>query len=319
VYNHIPNNLDVLALQEVWTTEARDKILSKTKNTYKYHYWPQEYNENVGCDFSDPSVHGLSFLYWDCLVREGVDTQQLQQPLSAIPYECFTYAATLALFDLSKTWENQLCLACLINGMEYLPREQSGYIFEMCGSQQGPKYGHKGVNGQLILSKHPIQNVVEHRFPAFIVNRVNIHATIAGVKFGFGHFAFNLLEDIDTDYTGAMYGATQPAHAQDFIDAGVDVIVGDLNTGPNYQSLGFNTLLNNGYRLVSPNVPTWCDKDHAGFLPCLNALSIPMPIDHILVRKKSAIFSFHATTFNNRPIMSDHIGVSTWLFCWWCI
>jgi len=308
-----------LALQEVWTTEARDAILGKTKRTYPFHYWPQEYNENVGCDLSDPYVQGISYYYITCLQDNGVDTRTVQQPITPVPRMCLEYAIGLAIHNFeTHYYENQLCLACLINGMELLPQEQAFGVFQMCGGGVGPKYGHNGVNGQLILSKHPIKKVEEHRLPAFIVNRVNIHATIAGVRFGFGHFAFNLLEDALPDLAPLMYGALQTTHVQDFLDAKVDVIVGDMNSGPNYQSAGYNLLLSSGYKLVSPDVPTWCDEARAGFTPCVNAQSIPMPIDHIFVRAASPIISFHPSTFNRKPIMSDHIGVSATVLCWWC-
>jgi hypothetical protein len=57
-----------------------------------------------------------------------------------------------------------------------------------------------------VLSAFPIKNVREVAFEAFLINRVNIHANIKDIKFGFDHFAFNILEDIDTGLTPLMYG-----------------------------------------------------------------------------------------------------------------
>jgi len=317
VYDHIPADLEVLALQEVWTTEQRDAILEKTQHTYPFHYWPQEYNEHVGCNMTDLTLAYMASQYVNCLLTEGIDTQTLQQPLTPVPLQCMQWAFGIALHNLDP--HNQLCLACLINGLEYLPHEEAASVFQTCGAGVGPKYGHKGVNGQLILSQYPIEDVSEHRFDAFVANRVNIHATINGIKFGFGHFAFNLLADASPTYAPFMYGALQTNHVEDFVAAGVDVIVGDMNSGPNYQPDGFNLLFASGYKQVTLDQPSWCDTEHASFTPCINAGAIPMPIDHIFIKNTSSVIAWHAETFNEKPIMSDHIGVSVWMYdCWWC-
>jgi len=307
-----------LALQEVWTTEARDAILAQAKRHYPYHYWPKERNEQVGCDMSDETIAGLSYLYLTCLQTAGIDTQTVQQPLEPVPLECMQWAIGIAVHNYDPN--NALCLACLINGLEYLPHGEAANVLQICGGGVGPKYGHKGVNGQLILSRFPIKDVTETRFDGFVANRVNVHATIEGIRFGFGHFAFNLLADASPALAPFMYGALQTNHVQDFVSAGVDVVVGDMNSGPNYQPDGYNLLLSSGYKLVSVDQPTWCDANHASFTPCINAVSIPMPIDHIFVKESSNVISWHPSTFNNKPIMSDHIGVSAWLYkCWWCV
>ena len=308
---------DVLALQEVWTTALRDQILEKTPH-FPYHYWPAARQETVGCNMANANVTLLSGAYIDCLLKGGIDTQTVQQPLLRVPQLCMQYAIGLAIVDYDPS--NQLCLACLINTMEILPAGQDAFgALAICAKNTGPKYGHSGLNGQLILSKYPLENVKEVTFPGFIANRVNIHATIQGIKFGFGHFAFNLLEDAMPALGPLMYGALQPDQVKDFVDAGVDVIVGDMNSGPNYQPQGFNLLWESGYHQVSPDTPTWCDVDHESFLPCQNSDSVPMEIDHIFVRNQSTIYSFFPATFNEKPLMSDHIGVKATIYnCWWC-
>jgi hypothetical protein len=268
----------------------------------------------------DPRVLEFAGYYLGCLMAVGVNTQTIQQPLESVPDECSFWAIYLAIFDFATVGSaNQLCLACLINGLEYLPREEASIlsVLQTCGAGLGPKHGHQGVNGQLILSKYPIQqdDVVQVQFPeSFMVSRVNIHATINGLRFGFGHFAFNLLQDVSGygDLSYFMYGygtSLQTSQAQDFIDGGVDVVVGDLNSGPIYQPAGYNLLLASGYKLASPEVATWCDEGHENFLPCKNVGASPLQIDHILVRESTTVGG-SPSTFNNRPIISDHIGVS---------
>jgi endonuclease/exonuclease/phosphatase family metal-dependent hydrolase len=315
----VPKNKDVLALQEVWTTELRDQILEKVGDAYPHHYWPEAHNEKVGCDMTVPTIPAYSWAYIDCLQRAGVDTQTVQQPLTAVPYDCLAIAIGIVLSQPLNP-ANQLCLACLINTMENLAPADAMAALQICGAGEGPKYGHQGINGQLILSKHPIEDVKAVSFDSFIAHRVNIHATIGGIRFGFGHFAFNLLADVDPSLAPLMYGALQPQQVQDFVDAGVDVIVGDMNSGPNYQPDGYDLLFTSGYALATPTSPTWCDAERADFLPCLYAGAVPMSIDHIFVRNASRVVTWKPRLFNEEPVSSDHIGVSAKVYnCWWCI
>jgi len=235
------------------------------------------------------------------------------QPLVPVPVDCMTIAIGIGLHDYNPA--NQLCLACLMNTLEYLPPntvESKDAAFATCGAGQGTKYCHKGVNGQVILSKYPIKHVSETQFDAFLVSRVNIHATIEGIKFGFGHFAYNILEDIDPSLSVLMYGATQKDHVQDFLNKGTEVILGDLNTGTNYQPSGWDLFAPNGYTQASTSDNTWCKESHASFLPCPLAGGPPaLAIDHVMVKSGSGVHSFWARQFNEFPVaMSDHVGVA---------
>jgi len=319
--NHIVSLFgpEILVLEEVWTEEIRNRILNIPGRRFKYpyHYHAQNRNENVGCNMEDPTLAYLVETYVGCLLAYGVDTTQLQQPLVALPLDCQIVAIGIGIHNYDPS--NQLCLACLMNSMEYLPRDQAANSIGVCAQGLGPKYGHKGVNGILILSAHPIKDVKETHFDAFMVNRVNIHATIAGTRFGFGHLAFNLLEDIDPSLAPLMYGALQRLQIQDFAASGDEVVMGDMNTGPDYQPEGYNTFAEYGYKHVSPAVETWCRESHADFLPCQNAGAPPaFSIDHVFVRGDSSFFPKFGRIFNEEPIaMSDHVGVAVDLFKFW--
>jgi len=207
------------------------------------------------------------------------------------------------------------CLSCLINAMQYLPNDENAFgALEICGKGEGVKYFAGGQNGQLILSRHPIKNVTETKFQAYITNRINIYATINKIRIGFGHWAFNLLADVDEALAGFMYGITQIDQAKDVIAQKPDVFVGDLNSGTVYQKEGYLHLEANGYSPVIPdNTQTWCPPSHFDFQLCINAGGLNGPysaaIDHIMIRRCALVFGGKPHTFNDQPEVSDHLGV----------
>jgi len=314
-----PDSPDVLALQEVWADEDVSKILNAPgrRHKYPYHYLPTARpDEKAGCDFSDQTLAYLANAYLECQLAANVPTNTLQQPLVEVPFQCLALGVGIGIQDNDPA--NQLCLACLINTLQYLPPntpESNQAALATCAAGQGPKNGHKGKNGQLILSKYPITKVSETLFDGFLVNRLNIHATIKGIKFGFGHFAYNVLEDIQPELGVLMYGTLQKDHIQDFVDKGTEVVLADMNTGPNYQPEGFQHFADNGYFQASTTENTWCKQSHANFLPCPLAGGPPsLAIDHVMIKSGSNIHAFRAKQFNEYPVpMSDHVGVAVQL------
>jgi len=112
-----------------------------------------------------------------------------------------------------------------------------------------------------------------------------------------------------------MYGATQKEHAVDVVEQNPDVYLGDLNSGLNYQKDGFVHLTDNGYSNIIPeDTQTWCPPSHFTFPPCVAAGGFTGPysaaIDHIMVKKCSGILGYFGRTFNESPLMSDHLGVA---------
>jgi hypothetical protein len=137
---------------------------------------------------------------------------------------------------------------------------------------------------------------------------VNIYATILGTTFAFGHFGHDVIADYG--YPVPTYGDIQINHAIDILAHSPDVVIGDFNSGPDYQPTGYNALISGGYRdLVQPQpFPTWCPPSFLVFQPCINAGSFSTSIDHILV-KQNAPGTFTGTFATDLGI-SDHIGVS---------
>jgi len=279
----------------------------------------------VGCDFpNDQSLLDTAYAFIALVQQSGTSTQQIVQPLT--PMSNNAYGAALAI----ATWANnpvagQQCLACLINTLQNLPTGEAAFgALDICGSYQGPKHAYNGENGQLILSRYPIENVKVTKFDSFVVNRANIHATIRGFKVSFGHFAFNMIEDIYPPAGPAMMGALQPQMAADMIAQKSDAVLGDFNSGHNYQSGGYDAFIAAGYvsGFKSPEPDTWCRQpSHSEFVPCLLSGAPPGhadAIDHILVKKNSKVTIHRAKLFNDLPAdASDHAGVKAELRRWW--
>ena len=306
-------NLDVLVLQEVWTDRVRNLITTNKDITkdFSFFYSSPNRQKTVGCDFTDASLVTEAQMFVGCLMQTGTNLTQIIQPYDGpVNPLCNLAGIQVALHNGNPA--NFECLACLINAMQ-----NSIDPFGTCGSQSGDAYSYKGTNGILILSKFKIRNVTNSTFSSWLANRINIHFTVKGVKFSAGHFAYNVLEDVNPLYAPFMFGDTQPQQAADMVAKGSDVFIGDLNTGlgtptiPEYQPRGYNILVNGGYVDTLPAVTaTYCSNP--SFKMCSDGRGGSYPgqaIDHILVKTDPKLRFSGSVTFNSQPLMSDHIGV----------
>jgi hypothetical protein len=161
----------------------------------------------------------------------------------------------------------------------------------------------------LILSKYPIKEVSETPFNSWLINRVNIYATIQNTRFAFVHFGYDAIADIGLGSPVPTYGDIQIDHVNDILAHSPDIVIGDFNSGPDYQPIGYNTLISSVYRdlVQTQPFPTWCPPSHLGFQPCINQGSFSASKDHILV-KQNAPGAFTGTFAED--FRSYHIGVS---------
>jgi len=308
------NGVDVLHFTEVWSTEARDAILATPyiKKHFHHHYWPTVRQSAVTCDVSNPQVLEYAVYFIECLLLNGVDTRQVVEPLAGpLPLQCQEVAIGLALTDFNPA--NWLCLSCLIAEMQSLLPADALDAVGICAAG-GDKYAFNGINGQLIVSRHKIENVKETQFEAWATNRINIHATINNIRVGFGHFAFNILYDADPALAPLMYGATQIDQATDFVNSNDDVVIGDFNSGGWYQPQGVDFLFSNGYASVfgQTEPDTCCPAELADYVLCAGGRQGPgFPSDHILVKaaNKMKYCPWFSDIFGQRPMMSDHVGI----------
>jgi hypothetical protein len=193
--------------------------------------------------------------------------------------------------------------------MQNLPSGVPGALgaIPACFAGTGVQYSHQGQPGMLILSKRPLKSIQVTSFTTAKIRRVNVYATVSGVRFAFTHWPTNYFFDIDPALGPLTDGALQPDLAQDVIAHGPGVVLGDFNSGPDYQSAGYDLLVSNGYRPLFSQ-PTYCPQDHASFPPCANVNAKPTSIDNIFLRQNTGLC--RKGTFADQPI-SDHIGLDS--------
>jgi endonuclease/exonuclease/phosphatase family metal-dependent hydrolase len=297
---------DALALQEVWTEAAKDRIVSHldVKAAYPYYYYAPALQEVGLAPIFVPDQFVTD--YTDCLEANGIDTRQVDQPTLPIPFGCQQLALNLAFTDPGS-------LECINSTMEQLsPGGNPADALYRCAFGNGVRYSHGGRSGLLILSKSPIENLELIPYDTFLIHRAVIYATIGTTRYAFTQFPKNYLEDMDGLLGPFQYGALQPQLAQDVIGRDPDVIAGDFNSSPDYQPAAHNLFVENGYRPLFSNVTTFCPAStHSSFQPCqppTGPIAVPGPrlLDNIYVRDSAALY--RTGVFAERPA-SDHIGL----------
>lgn len=307
-------NFDVLVLEEVWTEEARDRILAAVATIYPYFYWSPAVQQPASCDLSGfrtvqrspggitPNVSSPSVDdYISCLTSTGTDTRTVEQPIAPVDPLCQFLGLNIAL-------EDQGCFECLQSTMQDLPASASPFgARTLCAQANGVKLAHRGNVGRLVLSKSPITNVQDVPFIAYSFRRVNTYATIMGVRLAFVHWPPNYLFDVDPSLGPLQTGALQPDLASDVLTHAPRIIVGGFNSGPDYQPDGYNQLLQSGYRSVFTNQPTYCTPALQNFPPCADFNATPTSIDNILLQQNAG--TCQKMTFGEQEA-SDHIGLA---------
>lgn len=301
-------NLDVLALQEVWTDAAKNRILSDPiiRDKYPYHYHAPAEQKRGAC-VAVPRFYQEDFI--SCLTATGIDTRTLEQPVTPVSNECKLQGTFLTL-------SSQACYSCIVNTLqERSPSFPALGVIERCEEgDEVVEYAHGGSPGMLILSKRPLQEIEVVPYTTHQIRRVIVYATVAGVRFAFVHLPLNYLAEIDSSLASFQRGPTQAELVQDLIAKRPDVVVGDFNSGPDYQPAGHNLLVANGYNPLFSK-PTYCPQStHATFPPCQVAPTLapsvtgPASIDNVYINTNAGFCLPY--TFANQPPVSDHIGVS---------
>lgn len=299
-------DFDVLALQEVWTVGAKDRIVSDpaVSAKYPYHYYAPA-RQDVGIV---PNFVPQSFQkdYIECLVLGGHDTRTLEQPTAPIAIDCQGIGLVVAL-------TSSFGFECLINTMQQLgAADDPQTVTHICEQVDGVRYAHGGRPGLLILSNTPLEDLQTVTYDTFLIRRAVIYATMRGTRFAFTQFPTNIFEDMDPSLAHFLSGPTQTQVAADVISADPDVIVGDFNSGPDYQPAGHDLLVQNGYRPLFSGVTFCPPSTHASFPPCQPPTATfgigtgPRSIDNIYVRSNAP--GYVTAHFADNPV-SDHIGL----------
>lgn len=212
---------------------------------------------------------------------------------------------------------SQPALETLQATMQTLPNGRAALqAIDLGLAGNGVKYSTGGLPGQLVLSRYPLTDVTTTDFTTYLTRRVNLYATIAGVRMAFVDWPYNVFADIDPGLAPLQTGELQPDTAQDLIDHsgrtgpdpvdGVDVAVGTFSSSPSYQPEGYQQLVDNGFTAVTdPDLVTSCPASHAAFGSCAGQPSLA--VDHILSSPTGRCRT--PDTFATTPV-SRHIGLS---------
>jgi hypothetical protein len=263
----LPRDLTVLALQGVHLDEddlAAFTLALSPDYPVSYYVSPATPHD-IGCAPVLPvevceSVLGLTIT--DCATRIAQDMLgcmvDYSMPLVESSLEdvfqsfCGGSAGLLLVID-------QQCPACLLNtGKENGGNSQAAY--STCVAQQGPRYAYGGSVGQLILSKHPINDVEVVDFPSYEHRRANVYATINDLRYGFASYPKDILLDAGlAAFVPALPGDLQPVLAQEMLESDADVLLGNFSSGTQYQSGAYQNLLT-GFEDLAPGVITHCTQ-----------------------------------------------------------
>lgn len=306
------SRLDVLALQGVWTQQAQDRILAdpRVKAAYPYSYatGTLQLRSQVTSVSRNEQEN-----YINCLIGTGVDTRTVVQPATLVDPACDFLGLNVAFLSQSTFECLTSTMAVLANGRDALT------AIDLCAAAQGVKYQYGGRAGQLVLSNRPISDTSETAFVTYAIRRVNIFATIGGLRYAFVDGPNNVLADTDPGLGPLQTGALQPQVVQDVVDHAPDAVVGSLNTGPDYQPEGYQLLTGSGY---APPVglpaarPTFCPTTSSSFAQCapgqtsFEASNGPDPrtLDHVLSGPTARCFPSGTSAVT--PPLSRHIAVT---------
>jgi len=341
---HIPRDLDVLHLTEVWTDEAKDRFLAskRVKETFPHSYFSKvQVGTPLGCAYAqDGLLEQYVGEFIGCLLAFGVNTQTVIETVPGMPDLCTQAQGQVGLYGIDPatgSYPGMECISCVIGAMMNLPNDQGAYgAITQCATPTNPQFTYGGQPGQLILSKHKIEDVKEVPFAnGFIVATSNIYATINGFRVGFSHFAYNLFEGnslLPPGFGAYFPYTTQPQQAQNFIAEKPDVCLGDLNSGDGpdgsfYQPEASYMLGNTSISgLVDvfhdPSAPdssgfTCCPASHANFPVCVANALPPFRADHIYIRKSCKLQVLSKALWADSPLMSDHVAIKAHLRKWW--
>ncbi|KAL9657699.1 hypothetical protein ABK040_005052 [Willaertia magna] len=291
----VPTDLDVILFQEVWLQSDANLLISKLRRNYPFNYYtPLDKGPSVKCQAVSVS---LSNNFFTCLVMNQI---------ASMGWDTIKPCLGALSVWMEKDYNCAVCfLASLTDGKNVT--ETSTKCFS-----SGSLYSYDGSAGLLVLSKKSIERPKFSHLPSFLLRRGLLEMCIDDLYIIGSHFPFNytipLQQDLQTDFI------------EDIIQKRPNIILGDLNTGLNYQPEGYELLKEYGYRSVNPNIATYCPTNSSVAGSCSTEAELAQKIDHImfdteihenvLLWKQKTRYAIEV--FGNRaPTVSDHIGIKT--------
>lgn len=125
------------------------------------------------------------------------------------------------------------------------------------------------------------------------------------------HFLFNYSISLPQDY--------QQDFAYHVLRLRPNILLGDLNSGYNYQHHAYNILHDDGYKSIAPNLSTFCAIDNNTICDGFSSTSLYTTRDHIMydnqIHPSRLNFvnnnNYHINVYGNDVNISDHLGIYT--------
>ena len=301
-------NFDVLGLQGVWSDAAKDAIVSDPRiaQKYPYTYYPAPEQATASCPSTVPIPFQTDWI--NSFIAQSVDTRTAIHPTLPLP-------TSSELFGLNIELISPPCYEALLSTMQTLDNGVDAYqAIERAAAGTAVRYVHGGRSGQLILSSRPLQDTSTTYSETYLTHRAAVRATVDGVRLSFADWPHNYLEEFNPVLAPLQTGPLQPDFAlQEQLDR-PDVVIGTLNSAPDFQPSGYIVLLANDAYSPLFNQPTYCPAStHAGYPLCQSPVygsdvPLELSVDNIMVN--SLMRCQASTTFATTPA-SDHIGLAS--------
>ncbi|WP_336923134.1 PxKF domain-containing protein [Aquipuribacter sp. SD81] len=310
-------DLDVLALQGVWSADGAAAITADPRVAARYpysYYAPAGPTGFAFCSLDVPRSELEDFITG--LILSGTDPRQALQPATGAvdPF--------ISLLALGLVFRNQQpCVAAVLTALQTIPDDRSPYDAIDVAYYQGTQaLAHGGSPGLLLLSARPIEDVETVHHDSYLEGSATVYATVAGTRLAAVGWPFNRWEDVDPSLAYLETGARQESLVPGLLAADVDIVLGRLNSGPGYQPAAYDALLAGGLVPLADGATRCPAATHAGYRLCVGDALLPqrddVATDNVLVSPALAPLCAEATRFATDPV-SDRVGLAA--TCGWSV
>lgn len=259
VIANIPNNTDIIVMQEVWDVDVANRIISDTKKNYPYSHY--EIGSNIVASCSENHTRYIE-LFEQCLSEHSIGNVDINNIAPCIPV-------------LDEWLKNDaLCAKCILSGIS---SGDVDTVRKCTVTKNGYQFMNNGSTGLLVLSKKPIEKAEFTPMKSFLLNRGILTFCVDRLRVVTSHFPF--------EYEGlTIPQSNQLEMAARVLFTAPDVVLCDMNSGPDYQPDAYNLFKNKPYHTAFKPRPTYCPTGTTN-AACLAATDDKnVSIDHIFVR-----------------------------------
>ncbi len=211
---------DVVCLQEIWTPEQIDAVLTASATNFPHQYNPDAMPSEPGGDPACPDGELDEFM--TCIADNCADSCDDEL------VDCVFANCPVEFLTLEKTCQG--CVMANVGG-------EVQVVADECEAGNA-EWAYGGSFGTILLSKLPIAEVEHHVFESTTNRRGVIHATVEGPDNNIDVYCTHLTAVFDVIPYPREEGswleeqAVQISELTDLASEPYTVVLGDVNTGP---------------------------------------------------------------------------------------